>query len=47
MGNEKVKLRQHELIAQLEADIRNTKEYILEHGTDPDGTYDTSKFEEH
>jgi xylulose-5-phosphate/fructose-6-phosphate phosphoketolase len=45
LDNENVKARQHELITELENDIRRVKEHILEHGVDPDDMYDTPKFD--
>jgi xylulose-5-phosphate/fructose-6-phosphate phosphoketolase len=38
--NEKVRLRQRELLTELGQDIREAREHILNHGVDPDGTYD-------
>jgi xylulose-5-phosphate/fructose-6-phosphate phosphoketolase len=37
--NEQVRLRQHELLSELDQDIRQAKEYIFKNGVDPDGTY--------
>jgi xylulose-5-phosphate/fructose-6-phosphate phosphoketolase len=44
LKNEKVRLNQHELVTTFERDITKTQEYVMEHGTDIDGTYDMPKF---
>jgi xylulose-5-phosphate/fructose-6-phosphate phosphoketolase len=41
--NERVLLMQHELLSGLEHDIRKSREFILRHGIDPEGTYDMSE----
>ncbi|KAJ9485011.1 hypothetical protein VN97_g8356 [Penicillium thymicola] len=42
--NEKVRVYQQELNAQLEGSIVNTKKYIVENRDDPKGIYDTPQF---
>ncbi|KAF2431718.1 putative phosphoketolase [Tothia fuscella] len=44
LKNEKVRLRQHELVTALERDIKKTQDYVRGHGTDVEGTYDMPKF---
>ncbi|KAL1857947.1 hypothetical protein Plec18170_003171 [Paecilomyces lecythidis] len=43
--NEKVRLRQQELLAELDHDITATKKYIIQHRKDPDDMYDMPKFD--
>jgi len=38
--NPQVRSRQHELLSELDQDIRKLREYVMEYGVDPDGTYD-------
>ncbi|KZF21682.1 D-xylulose 5-phosphate/D-fructose 6-phosphate phosphoketolase [Xylona heveae TC161] len=42
--NEKVGVELSKLSAHIGHDIKKAQEYILEHGKDPEGTYDTPKF---
>jgi xylulose-5-phosphate/fructose-6-phosphate phosphoketolase len=44
LRNEKVRLQQHDLVTSLERDITKTREYVMAHGTDIEGTYDMPKF---
>ncbi|KAJ9261612.1 hypothetical protein DTO212C5_8255 [Paecilomyces variotii] len=43
--NEKVRLRQQELLAELDHDIRVTKKFIIENRKDPDDMYKMPKFD--
>jgi xylulose-5-phosphate/fructose-6-phosphate phosphoketolase len=43
--NSEVRLRQHELLTQLDQEIKKTREFIFGHGVDPEGTYDMIKVE--
>jgi len=44
LKNKKVRLKQHELVTSLERDITKTREYVMKHGTDIEGTYEMPKF---
>jgi xylulose-5-phosphate/fructose-6-phosphate phosphoketolase len=44
MRNEQVRLRQHELLSELDRDIKEAREQIFENGVDSDGTYDLPEF---
>jgi xylulose-5-phosphate/fructose-6-phosphate phosphoketolase len=43
--NEKVGVRQQELLSELASDIRATKKYILQHRNDPEDMYSMPKFD--
>jgi xylulose-5-phosphate/fructose-6-phosphate phosphoketolase len=38
--NPEVRLKQHELLSELDQEIRKLRKYVLENGVDPEGTYD-------
>ncbi|GJE94524.1 phosphoketolase family protein [Phanerochaete sordida] len=43
--NERVQVRSHEIISELRHLAQKDKEYIYEHGADPEGTFDVPKFD--
>jgi len=43
--NEQVRLRQHELLTELDQDMKKAKGYIRENGVDAPGTYDVPKLD--
>ena len=43
--NERVKLDMHEILSGLRHQIEKTKQYVWEHGKDPDDAYDTPSFD--
>jgi len=45
LNNKTVGLDQHTLISSLEHDMKKCREYILNHGKDPEDTYSVPKFE--
>ncbi|KZT39557.1 D-xylulose 5-phosphate/D-fructose 6-phosphate phosphoketolase [Sistotremastrum suecicum HHB10207 ss-3] len=44
LGNPAVQVRAHELISGLMHDVQKARDYAVEHGADPEDTYDTPKF---
>ncbi|KAI9736973.1 MAG: hypothetical protein M1834_000562 [Cirrosporium novae-zelandiae] len=44
--NDKVRMERQELLTGIRHEISKTREYILKHGNDPEGTYDVPDFKE-